>query len=177
MTYLHDPFDPDAARKAAADVAYPDDLHGVKVGRQWPETTPVTVRGVANVVDMTWQDDTAACIGHPVDWWFPADKVNATIAKQICQTCPLIEPCAAHGIKHEIHGVWGGLTSKERRQLRGKGAGRPLSPIIHGTRAGYEKHRRHPEVYGPTSQCQPCRQANHMASRDRKSTRLNSSHR
>ena len=149
------PFDPDAARQAAADLAYPDDRHGVRIGRLWPEPVPVTVRGASPVVDMSWQDDTAACIGHPVDWWFPADKVNATVAKAICQTCPLIEPCRAHGIAHEQHGVWGGLTVRERRAMRG--ASPRVQPITHGTRAGYDSHRRNPEAHGPV--CDPCRRA------------------
>jgi hypothetical protein len=158
--FLHDPFDRDAARAAAADVAYPDDWHGKRVGRQWPEPTPVTIRGNPDPVDMTWQNDTAACIGHPVDWWFPADKVNATTAKQICNTCPLIEPCKAHGIAHERHGVWGGLTVRERQALRGKGNTPPL--VLHrrinraecGTRSGYNRHMR-----DQTKPCPECKAA------------------
>lgn len=152
---FHEPFDPDEARAAAANLAYPDDLHGVRVGRQWPEPTPVTIRSGDGHVDMSWQDDTAACIGHPVDWWFPADKTNATTAKAICNTCPLIEPCREHGIKHERHGVWGSLTVRERSALRGKG--KTVQAITHGTRAGYDSHRRNPEAHGPI--CEPCRRA------------------
>ena len=159
------PFSPETARQAAADLAYPDDRHGQRVGTQWPETTPVQIRGVNPAhVDMSWQNDTAACIGHPVDWWFPADKTNATTAKEICQTCPLINPCKAHGIAHELHGVWGGTTPKERRKLRGQTS--RVQTIAHGTRAGYDSHRRNPEAHGPV--CDPCRRAYNAVEKGRR---------
>ena len=39
-------------------------------------------------------------------------------AISICKTCPYQEPCASWGIKNEVYGIWGGITPKERRQIR-----------------------------------------------------------
>lgn len=39
-------------------------------------------------------------------------------AKQICETCPHRIECAEWGIKYENHGVWGGLTPLDRRNMR-----------------------------------------------------------
>jgi WhiB family redox-sensing transcriptional regulator len=39
-------------------------------------------------------------------------------AKQICQSCPVIEACRAHALDAaEEHGVWGATTPIERRRL------------------------------------------------------------
>lgn len=45
-----------------------------------------------------------------------------SIAKSLCFQCPHNADCAEWGIKNEAHGLWGGLTPKERalqRQKRG----------------------------------------------------------
>lgn len=40
------------------------------------------------------------------------------VAKRICATCPVIEPCLDHALAtHEAHGVWGGLNETERRAI------------------------------------------------------------
>jgi hypothetical protein len=39
-------------------------------------------------------------------------------AKKICFDCPFRVACADWGINYEIHGVWGGLTPKEREVIR-----------------------------------------------------------
>jgi hypothetical protein len=38
-------------------------------------------------------------------------------ARAICAACPVREPCADAG-RNEAHGVWAGLTPKERARLR-----------------------------------------------------------
>lgn len=39
-------------------------------------------------------------------------------AKQLCQTCPVIDRCREHALAvQEPYGVWGGLTETERAQL------------------------------------------------------------
>lgn len=48
-------------------------------------------------------------------------------AKKICQSCEYIAECAEWGIKYETHGVWGGLSPLERKNLRARrGRGRPI---------------------------------------------------
>lgn len=43
---------------------------------------------------------------------------NYKDAKKICETCDHKIECAEWGIKHEVHGMWGGLTPQERKQIR-----------------------------------------------------------
>tara|TARA_B100000214_G_C23937828_1_gene614050 strand:- start:709 stop:864 length:156 start_codon:yes stop_codon:yes gene_type:complete len=34
--------------------------------------------------------------------------------------CDIVDGCAEHGIHHEAFGIWGGLTTKDRREIRRK---------------------------------------------------------
>lgn len=45
------------------------------------------------------------------------DETNR-LAKMACATCPVLNLCAAYGMRWETHGIWGGLTAGERRRLR-----------------------------------------------------------
>ena len=69
--------------------------------------------------DPAWRAD-AACIGEDPDLFFAQREdggVSVAKATAICQRCPVIEECLAFGLK-EHHGVWGGTSERERRQLR-----------------------------------------------------------
>lgn len=67
----------------------------------------------------TWYDD-AACKGLS-HLMFP-DRGNAQMAYAaiaICNTCPVTEECLASALEtEERHGVWGGLTERNRREIR-----------------------------------------------------------
>ncbi len=39
-------------------------------------------------------------------------------AAQVCAKCEHITECAEWGVRHEIHGFWGGLSPEKRRELR-----------------------------------------------------------
>jgi WhiB family redox-sensing transcriptional regulator len=60
------------------------------------------------------------------DFWFPdndlgipgASTVDAVFAKNICNGCPHRRECREWGIANEIHGIWGGLSNKDRQQVR-----------------------------------------------------------
>lgn len=67
---------------------------------------------------LDWLDDRAACKGSPQ--LFRPTNVKAVIdkAKATCATCPLLERCRDHGLRHEHEGVWGGLSEKQRRVER-----------------------------------------------------------
>jgi WhiB family redox-sensing transcriptional regulator len=48
----------------------------------------------------------------------PEDEILAEEAKMICNTCPVRQPCLEHALStREKHGVWGGLTERERRRV------------------------------------------------------------
>lgn len=59
----------------------------------------------------------AACATAPIDWFFPDRGQDSSRAKDICAACPVRELCLEHFL-HERHGIWGGLSERQRRQLR-----------------------------------------------------------
>lgn len=64
------------------------------------------------------------CVSIGVDMYFfddqvQADKKHLRKLRNICnRECPLVSECAEYAIHHERHGLWGGLTSKERHAIR-----------------------------------------------------------
>lgn len=58
------------------------------------------------------------CTRHPPAVFFPSDGVGVEIAKRICETCPVKEPCLEHALEARIdHGVWGGASERQRRRI------------------------------------------------------------
>lgn len=58
--------------------------------------------------------------GDP-DRWFPepADQAGALTAKRVCWRCPQRPACAAEALDNPtLHGIWGGLSEYDRRQIR-----------------------------------------------------------
>jgi WhiB family redox-sensing transcriptional regulator len=64
----------------------------------------------------------AACSGRYDDLFFPineAEKSAVRAAKAVCQTCPVQTDCLSYALETgQADGVWGGLTSRERRVER-----------------------------------------------------------
>ncbi|MGH3726171.1 MAG: WhiB family transcriptional regulator [Mycobacterium sp.] len=66
----------------------------------------------------------AVCRSLPTDIFYHAEsqrgvsrKKHEMQAKRICNECPVCRQCAAHAIKtDEPHGVWGAMTTRERRR-------------------------------------------------------------
>jgi WhiB family redox-sensing transcriptional regulator len=66
----------------------------------------------------------AACLGHPLEWWFPGKEdggKKARWAKRICGRCAVRRECLAFALRtqtigHE-HGIWGGLGGSQLRPL------------------------------------------------------------
>lgn len=103
------------------------------------------------------------------DLWFSTDPAEREQAKTICRRCPIREACAQAGLDagHKARGVWGGLSSGDRRVIRtGRLDGpdpddegeqarvpvlRPRRPC--GDHAAFMAHRR----YGET--CEVCQAA------------------
>ena len=61
----------------------------------------------------------AACRGADLEVFFPERGESAEPARQVCAACPVRQPCLDYAITNRItHGIWGGLTERERRALR-----------------------------------------------------------
>jgi len=61
----------------------------------------------------------AACRGADLTVFFPGRGGSAEPARQICAGCPVRQPCLDYALSHGItHGIWGGLTERDRRPLR-----------------------------------------------------------
>lgn len=42
-----------------------------------------------------------------------------TLAKRVCSKCPVVQKCLAHALDiPNTHGIWGGLTEKERKRVQ-----------------------------------------------------------
>lgn len=67
-----------------------------------------------------WVED-AVCAQVDPDLFFPneGDYHQARRAKELCQTCPVINECADYAIRAGIRdGIFGGLTPRERATAR-----------------------------------------------------------
>jgi hypothetical protein len=58
------------------------------------------------------------------DFWFPdmekesITQAEAAFAKSICRMCPHKPECAEWGVVNETHGIWGGLSPRDRSSIR-----------------------------------------------------------
>ena len=76
-------------------------------------TTPAPARFAAR-----WRE-LAACRGTDLNLFFPGRGESAEPARQACAACPVRQPCLDYANSNAItHGIWGGLTERERRVLR-----------------------------------------------------------
>ncbi len=67
---------------------------------------------------MTWRES-AQCYDLPPGTMYPEDEADERrVARTHCKDCPVIDPCLREAMAlPEKWGVWGGLSSKERRTL------------------------------------------------------------
>ena len=66
-----------------------------------------------------WNGKEACLVVEDLDFFFSDFALDIALAKDICAECPMLEACRAYAMKHENHGVWGGLSAEERFKLRG----------------------------------------------------------
>ena len=60
----------------------------------------------------------ASCRELPADLFYPEEREPAARVKAICRSCAVQLDCLAHAIStRETHGIWGGLTSRQRSRL------------------------------------------------------------
>ncbi|GAA2422949.1 WhiB family transcriptional regulator [Streptomyces glaucus] len=68
--------------------------------------------------DLDWQEE-ALCAQTGSDFFFPEPGSSVREAKRICALCPIRSACLEYALDHdERFGVWGGLSEKERLELR-----------------------------------------------------------
>lgn len=83
----------------------------------------------------------AACRGMDPDIFFPIDGDTYARAREVCRRCEVIGACLddalAIPVSQDIAGMQGGLTPKERRDLR-RGKKRTFPAC--GTTGGYHAH-------------------------------------
>jgi WhiB family redox-sensing transcriptional regulator len=61
----------------------------------------------------------ANCKQTDPDAFFPEQGMNAGWAKRVCGECPVQAECLAYALNRpEHHGIWGGLTERERKEVR-----------------------------------------------------------
>lgn len=120
-----------------------------------------------------WMRDALCREPHPGVSWFPERGEDAGPAKAVCRRCLVLEECRAYAIgDHELRGIWGGLSDRQRRRLREGDptldlervqpprrlkapvpAREPRPPAVHGER----------RMYVSGCRCQACRAGNAAA--------------
>ena len=73
-----------------------------------------------------------SCRDRPDLDWFPGRGAPTVDQKRVCAACPVREACLDAALANgERHGIWGGLSERERRSLRRtRGIGRPDTAAI-----------------------------------------------
>lgn len=67
-----------------------------------------------------------ACSQSDPDEWFPDQGGSSSHAKKVCNECPLKDPCLQFALlNNEIHGIWGGVSAKNRQKMANRSKGRP----------------------------------------------------
>ena len=70
--------------------------------------------------DREWMVD-ALCRGYPEVDFHPVDSFGVLTAQKFCRKCPVIGECLEYALERdERFGIWGGLSERERRRIRGK---------------------------------------------------------
>ncbi|MFJ1865497.1 WhiB family transcriptional regulator [Streptomyces sp. NPDC088097] len=91
---------------------------------------------------LVWKAD-ATCAQSDPESFFPERGHSIAAVKRVCAVCPVLDLCRDYALTHgEQHGVWGGLSERERRALRAgtktapEEAGRDYSEVDAYIRAG-----------------------------------------
>lgn len=64
-----------------------------------------------------WMSE-SLCAQTDPETFFPEKGGTTRLAKRVCAACPVREECLAYAVDNqERHGIWGGLSERERRKL------------------------------------------------------------
>jgi WhiB family redox-sensing transcriptional regulator len=70
------------------------------------------------LLDQNWRA-LASCAQIDPDLFFAVGAREHKLAKRICRTCPVRRECLAYAMDEPVdHGIWGGMTERERRRYR-----------------------------------------------------------
>lgn len=70
------------------------------------------------VTDQDWRAE-GLCAKSDPDLFFAVGAIEHKQAKRICRSCPVREQCLTYAMDSPVdHGIWGGLTERERRRWR-----------------------------------------------------------
>jgi WhiB family redox-sensing transcriptional regulator len=71
-------------------------------------------------LDQNWRAEGLCSSSNP-DLWFSVGAIEHKHAKNICRACPVQSQCLRYAMEAPVeHGIWGGLTERERRRVRRK---------------------------------------------------------
>jgi WhiB family redox-sensing transcriptional regulator len=83
---------------------------------------------LAALIDQNWRA-LGSCAGSDPDLWFSVGASEHRQAKRICRDCPVRKECLAYAMDAPVdHGIWGGMTERERRRHRRR-TGPELRPV------------------------------------------------
>lgn len=81
-------------------------------------TLPSELLELIHAARPAWMAD-AACREHPEVEFFPTRGERTDPAKAVCSGCLVRPACLAYATEHrEAHGIWGGVSERERRRVR-----------------------------------------------------------
>lgn len=83
----------------------------------------------------------ARCAEIDGDAWFPEPGFSGQAAKAVCKRCPAQPECLAYALENEeTFGIWGGMSTPERRMSVGLSRKAPVAQRT--SAAGNRKERR-----------------------------------
>ena len=62
-------------------------------------------------------------------------------ARERCRRCPIVAGCLVYALTHDVHGIWGGTTSREREEIRAANQITDVEPVATAGRAALNPHR------------------------------------
>ena len=87
---------------------------------------------IEQLQDQDWRA-LALCAGSDPDLWFAAGALEHKLAKRVCRRCPVRSECLAYAMDAPIdHGIWGGMTERERRRYRRQAGAQDWRVILGG---------------------------------------------
>lgn len=76
-------------------------------------------------------DGTQACRSQDPTVFFPTNARESwywpQVTRPLCANCTFLDACRDYAVSHDVHGFWGGLNQKERKEERERLGISPIS--------------------------------------------------